>query len=443
MLQSPLWKLRMECAILDRSQLNSIVDEWNDLARRSADDNAYYTPSYAMPLLRNILPAQDVRFATIRLHGRLVAFMPFVVSGRVAALFYGPSSAWSSVYTFTCTPLLDRDCPNDAAAALIDLLSTVHQGEWKIPAINIKGAAGGALVTALTRLGAPWAHEFAFNRATLRPTRSFDDHMRETVSPKRRKDLERNRRRLEKVGTVEHKVFKTGDGLRSAIESFLALEARGWKGENGTALACHQNTAEFARQAFNDGANSDSRRADVLFLNGIPIAVNLTIIAGKTGFTAKCAYDENYSSYSPGLLLEVEFLRQYLAEKWADQIDGGTAGNHVIDGLWGGYTEVADLVFSLAMVNASRRLGRLQTIDSMKQRLKIQVKELVERAQTGIDLVKHVASPPLQPEANRPSFPDAKRSNAAQAGQVRQDCVKISIPHQPRPAPERHARGGG
>lgn len=443
MLQSPLWKLRMECAILDRSQLDTIVDEWNDLAQRSADDNAYYTPSYAVPLLRYVLPTQDVRFATVRLYGRLVAFMPFIVAGRVASLFNGPSSAWSSLYTFTCTPLLDRDCPNDAAAALIDLISTVHQGEWKIPAINIKGAAGDALVTALTRLRAPWAHEFMFDRATLRPTRSFDDHMRETVSPKRRRDLDRNRRRLEKVGTVEHKVFKTGDGLKNAIESFLTLEARGWKGEKGTALACSQSTAEFARQAFNDRANSGSRRADVLLLDGSPIAVNLTIIAGKTGFTAKCAYDENYSSYCPGLLLEVEFLRQYLTEKWADQIDGGTAGNHVIDGLWGGYTEVADLVFSLATVNASRRLERLQTIDSVKQRLKIQAKELIERAYTGIDLIKHVASPPLQPEADRSSLPGIRRSNAGQTGNVRQDRVETSAAHQPQPKFEQHTRGGG
>ena len=61
-------------------------------------------------------------------------------------------------------------------------------------------------------------------------------------------------------------------------------------------------------------------RADVLTLDGVPIAVSLIAIAGRTGFTIKSCYDEAYRSYSAGLLLEVEVIPQFPIRKLGEPV---------------------------------------------------------------------------------------------------------------------------
>ena len=120
-------------------------------------------------------------------------------------------------------------------------------------------------------------------------------------------------------------------------------------------------------------------RADVLTLNETPIAVSLTLLVGRTGFAVKCAYDETYRAYSAGLLLEVEVMRSFLTEAWADRLDSGTDGKHVIDGFWPGRLEVADLIFSCAPRYPRWRVSTFQRTEQIKQTAKRATKSLVSR----------------------------------------------------------------
>jgi hypothetical protein len=160
---------------------------------------------------------------------------------------------------------------------------------------------------------------------------------------------------LQKLGSVSFESCANGAELKSAVDAFLHIEARGWKGRRGTALQCDEATRAFALKAFSAPRSDNACRADVLKVNGEPVAVGLTLISGRTGFTVKCAYDEGYATYSAGLLLEVAFLRSVLNEKWAGRIDSGADGAHVIDELWPGRSEVGDLLFSAASSPGSGR----------------------------------------------------------------------------------------
>jgi hypothetical protein len=194
--------------------------------------------------------------------------------------------------------------------------------------------------------------------------------MKSHVAAKRRKDIARNRRRLAELGPVEHETHCRGDALDRAVVAFLQIEASGWKGKRGTALACDERTRRFAIDAFAGAAGNSICRADVLTLSGVPIAVSLIALMGRTGFTVKCSYDEAYRSYSPGLLLETEVIRSFLSGDWADRLDSATAGTHVIDSLWPGRIEVADLVFSVAPRAARLRLSALQFSEHMRSNIR-------------------------------------------------------------------------
>ena len=48
----------------------------------------------------------------------------------------------------------------------------------------------------------------------------------------------------------------------------------------------------------------------MLSFNGEVIAMKVNLMTGGGGFTFKIAFDEEYSKYSPGLLLELENMRR-------------------------------------------------------------------------------------------------------------------------------------
>jgi len=377
MLQVPALGLRGE--VLGRDALPALLPQWEDLCARSVEDNVYYAPRYARALLDNVEQGTDVRFAAVWEDSRLMALLPFTCPKVAIPLVRPAGRAWQSDYTYSCTPLLDGVRATDAAAALLDVLTSLRAGEWLIPVTNTQGAACRAMIEALGRSGRPWRFAGHFQRASLAARGTFDEHMQRHVAAKRRRDIARNRRRLEAVGTVAHQSYRSGADLDAALSAFLKIEASGWKGKRGTALACREDTKKFALQAFTGDPATSICRADVLMLDGEPIAVGLIAFAGRTGFTVKCTYDEAYRSYSAGLLLEIEVIRSLLSEKWAQRLDGGTDGSHVIDGLWSGRVEVADLLFSTASRCPKLRLSVLGRADRLRRSAKSLARQMLDR----------------------------------------------------------------
>ncbi len=380
MLEGPGWKLGLKGEVLGRAALPSLAPAWEDLCANSVEDNVYYSPRYARALLDTVADNENVSFAVVWDERSLVALLPFIRPKFAIPLLRPSGRAWQTNYTFSCMPLLDKVYRTDAAAILVDILASFGGGEWVIPRVNVQGEACRAMTEALTRMGLPWAFSGHFQRAILERAGSFDEHMRRHVSSKRSKDLARNRRRLEQLGHVGHESHRSGEELERAVSAFLTIEAGGWKGTSGTALACHDKTRRFAEQAFTGDDRNSICRADVLTLNGTPIAVSLVTFAGQTGFTVKCTYDEAYRSYGAGLLLEVEVIRSFLSENWASRLDSGTDGAHVIDSLWPGRIEVADLIFSLSSARPELRLAALQRCDQMTRKVKSAIKNMVEKS---------------------------------------------------------------
>lgn len=357
----------MRGEILGRDALPKLLPAWEDLCERCVDDNVYYSPRYALALLETVESDKDVRFAIVWDETRLVAMLPFTSLKFAIPLLRPARRAWQSQYTFSCMPLLDKLRKTEAAGILVDVLASISPGEWIIPTLNTKDEACQAIIASLQQRAAPWVFLDRFERATLEAGRTFDEHMKSHVSSKRRRDLARVRRRFEELGEVGHESHCFGEGLDRAVSAFLEIEASGWKGKRRTALACNEKSRKFATKVFT-GRNADSIcRADVLTLDGAPVAVSLSTLAGRTGFTVKGAYDEAYRRYRVGLLLEIEVIRSFLSENWAGRLDSATPGAHVIEQLWPGRVEVADLIFSLSPRYPDLRLSGLRRSEQIRR----------------------------------------------------------------------------
>ena len=363
---------------VDRPGLPALLPHWIGLVERNAEDNVYYAPHYAIPLLETVASNVGIRILTVWSGEILVGLFPITPNSLSFPGLIPAGQAWQTLFTFNCMPLIDRHDPLKTASALIKGLAGLRSGEWVIPEMNVDGPVWRAMIEALDAQAMPWLMLNEFDRAMLTAEGSYEDHVQRHLSSKRRRDLARNRRRLEERGQVSTETHLSGESLATAAEAFLRIEEGGWKGKRGTALASRDDTRQFALRAFNSANNNDVR-IDLLLVNGTPIAAGVIVFAGGTGFTIKNAYDEAYAGYSAGLLLEMEVLRSLLTGKWAEKLDSATNGAHVIDGLWPRRRRVADLVFSSASARGRAGLAAYRRASSIRNWTRSGLKKLLKR----------------------------------------------------------------
>jgi CelD/BcsL family acetyltransferase involved in cellulose biosynthesis len=132
--------------------------------------------------------------------------------------------------------------------------------------------------------------------------------------PKFRSNLRRSRRQLEEQGTLRLVHYDSADP--GALERFYALESSGWKGKQGTAIACARETRQFYDEIAAAAAQGGYLSLDFLVLNETPIAANFALAMKGRYFLAKAGYDERYHRQSPGHLLVYEILSESEKRAW-------------------------------------------------------------------------------------------------------------------------------
>ena len=118
-------------------------------------------------------------------------------------------------------------------------------------------------------------------------------------------------RRLREHGDFQVRITDKGSNFQSFTERFLELESSGWKGKEGTALACQRSSQQFFEEMVNRSAAENRVSFLTLELDGRPIAMLCDLYADGLGCAYKTAFDESYSQFSPGLLAEfknIEYL---------------------------------------------------------------------------------------------------------------------------------------
>jgi CelD/BcsL family acetyltransferase involved in cellulose biosynthesis len=129
----------------------------------------------------------------------------------------------------------------------------------------------------------------------------------------RRSDLRRSRRKAEKLGEVATEIVSPRpDELDALLDEAFAVEARSWKGLEGTALARDAARAAFYCKYAHAACRQDSLRMCFLRIGGRAVATQIAVMAGgvMTGvvqgggfWLLKIGYDAEFSDCSPGMLL--------------------------------------------------------------------------------------------------------------------------------------------
>ena len=83
-----------------------------------------------------------------------------------------------------------------------------------------------------------------------------------------------------------------GGDASAEIERFLELEASGWKGREGGALAASDENLGFGRAVLQEASRRGRLHMVGIDCDGRPVARRCSLIAGDGSYAFKTAYDE-------------------------------------------------------------------------------------------------------------------------------------------------------
>lgn len=296
-----------------------------DLASHAADPNPYYEPWFMLPLLQAFGAGQRLRFLLIHGGGELIGFFPFELQPLRRRLPLPCLRMWRDPHwwAFRSTPLVRAG----AMAACLDVLGrwlrSGRDGPPLADFINLPGdtAFAAALREALAQNGGKWGH-LTWQRESHLICRqeSLEVYLAAILNGDKRRNLQRRQRRLAELGPLSFTDASQDPGL---IDEFLDLEAKGWKGRSGSAIACCPQRRAVAAEILR-GAQARGRLSLLaLRVGGRLAAARSVLLASPGGFGFKIAYDETpeIARCSPSYLLEMEGLRRLHAEtglQWLD-----------------------------------------------------------------------------------------------------------------------------
>jgi CelD/BcsL family acetyltransferase involved in cellulose biosynthesis len=318
--------------IEDSTALARLIPQWEDLAANAVEPNPFYEHWMLLPALECFAKRGEVAIAVLWRDGRLAALFPFQRARRYKGLPVGAFSAWRHRHCLLCTPLVRAEGAAETLAALLAGL----RGEAPLLELSYI-QADGPFHAALTRAGARPYADNTYERALLVKGPEAESYIQESLSRHLRQELRRRERRLGERGKVTHTVMQPGDDLGRWVEEFLRLEAAGWKGREGSALACSEANRRFATEIFGAAFARGRLHMVGVDLDGRPLARCLSILAGEGSYAFKTAYDEEFARYSPGVIAEVDRIREFHGLPGAQWMDSFTApDNDVLNSVWKG-----------------------------------------------------------------------------------------------------------
>jgi len=213
-----------------------------------------------------------------------------------------------------------------------------------------------------------------------------------------RKDLRRRRRRAEGAWTVRHEVRRGTEVSADLLERCFAIEASGWKGTEGTAIANLPHLRRFYTDVAGWAATTGWLRLDLLWFDDALAAFQFGLQHDGVLWSLKVGYEQAHAACSPGSLLDLEVMRDGVEDPTLQRLELGAGesraklqwatGSHALHelrafpgGVSGAVRDRADRARQQARRQAAERLSpaavaRVRTVRG-------RTRQLLARARTG------------------------------------------------------------
>jgi CelD/BcsL family acetyltransferase involved in cellulose biosynthesis len=321
---------------------------WRALAGRAIEPNGYYLPDWELAVnasARGRMGASAL--AAWSDASGLIGLVPVISIWRACKIPL-PALVSADPYGTLCTPLLDRDVAEDAVAGILQQARQAGAHALMLRDTALDGAAMKAFTKVLRRDGMAPIVLQSHVRACLDASGDAEEVLRDALGAKKLKELRRQRNRLAELGALDFEVARTAAEMAGAVETFLTLEASGWKGKRGTALGQDEGDAAFVRRA--TAALAETGQCEIVTLRAGETAVAAAIVLRHQdrAFYFKLGVDERFAKFSPGVQLTLDLTRHLCADPAIAMVDStAKAGHPMIDPIWRGRLAIGDVLIPL------------------------------------------------------------------------------------------------
>ncbi|TPQ40819.1 GNAT family N-acetyltransferase [Bradyrhizobium guangdongense] len=322
--------------------------QWQSLSDRASEPNGYYLPGWELAVSASAHGRTGAdALCAFDASNRLTGLMPVVSLWRAWKIPL-PTLVSAHPYGTLCSPPLDRAAAGDAATQLLDQARQAGAHALILRDVALDGAAMTAINASLAREGLSSQVLTSYTRAALDATQDSETLLRAGLGGKKLKELRRQRHRLESHGVVAFEIARTPRDIGAALETFLPLEASGWKGKRGTALVQNAGDAAFIRRAVPALAETGQCEIIMLRAGATPVAAGIVLRHQTRAFFFKLGIDERFAKYSPGVLLTLELTRHLCADPAIASADSTASADHpMINPIWRGRLAIGDVLIPL------------------------------------------------------------------------------------------------
>ena len=329
------------------------ASQWRALAERAAEPNGYYLPDWEMAV--NASARGRIGVSALAAWGNatpdntahLTGLLPVISMWRCYKIPL-PALVSADPYGTLCTPLLDRDAAEHAVAGLMIQARKAGVHALILRDVSLDGAAMKAFTAASKQAGMHPLVLQSHVRACLDATRDAEEVLREALGSKKLKELRRQRNRLAEHGAISFDVARRPADVAPAVETFLQLEASGWKAKRGTALMQDDGDAGFVRRATRALAERGQCEIVTLRAGDTPVAAAIVLRHQDRAFYFKLGVDENFAKLSPGVQLTLDLTRHLCADPAIAMADSTASPDHpMINPIWRGRLAIGDVLIPL------------------------------------------------------------------------------------------------
>ena len=326
----------------DPNLLYGFRQELEALATLASEPNVFYEPWMLLPSLKAFGQDRSFLFVLVFMNppgadSSLCGFFPLEIVNGVGGLPIRSCRLWNFLHFRWCVPLVRAGYEVECLKAFFDWAQSKANPRSLIEfrCLPAWGKLSQALIDIINREGLPHYIADLHTRALLLKANSAEACIRAALSGSKIKELNRLQRRLGERGDLTYERLTRAEDVSEWIEGFLDLEARGWKGRAGTALASSSEQGRFfeeiVRSAFDRGQLMMLRAS----VGARAIAYKCNFVSRAGAFAFKIAYDETFSAYSPGVQLELENIRQFHSMGEVNWMDSCADSDHFMaNQLW-------------------------------------------------------------------------------------------------------------
>lgn len=289
--------------------LQALKPSWCRLAEAIPTLDFVQSPDWAQAYLDHLAPSpDDVLWITAHEGEDLVAVLPVervMPGGRDLRMHTHPH--------MTLADVVAQPASAQVWPALWDWLQHDSGLSWDRLVIH-KMSADAMLAGWLSQVPLRLALSSEIDGcAVLDCDRSFESLLK-GASANHRSSLNRGLKRAEQMGTLRYATHADPQSLNDAMPHFLAVEASGWKGAQGGAVACSAELMAFYDQLARDLGARGQCEIDLLWLDDRAIATVFWFRTGGQLHLQKIAYLEELANIGPGKLIMREALMRACAD---------------------------------------------------------------------------------------------------------------------------------